>query len=241
MNVTAFSVTLVLTTVNSDEPFTELYDAPEAANHANVEKTVNYFGMKNIEIFILKYYHLVMIYTWNDIVKREGSTPLAHKSINAKKYKKVSHGIYTDDGGYISELEQLFVRYPRATLTMQSAFEYYNLSDYIPDKYYLATPYNAHRINASKVVQSYINEETMEIGRIKLKTEYGYIYIFDEERMLIELFRLKSKLNLNYFLEVVSSYRILKTMEAISIRKVSEYCKKLPHGERILREIQEMI
>lgn len=182
-----------------------------------------------------------MVYTWEEIVKREGSISKAYTSIKKRKYKKVSHGVYVDDGECISELEQLFIRYPRATLTMQSAFDYYELSDYIPDKYYLVTPNNSHTIQNSKVSQSYMSEEMIEIGREIVKTNYGIIYIFDKERMLIELFRLKVKLPRDYFLEVVSSYRVLKSMEAISLRKISNYCMKISGGEKILREIQEMI
>ena len=182
-----------------------------------------------------------MVYTWEEIVRIEGNINKANRSIEERKYKKVSHGVYVDDGEQISELEQLFVRYPRATLTLQSAFDYYELSDYIPDKYYLVTPYNAHTINNNKVSQSYMNEEMIEIGREKIITQYGYFYIFDKERMLIELFRLKTKLPKEYFLEVVSSYRSLKAKEEISLRKIGEYCMKITHGERILKEIQEMI
>lgn len=182
-----------------------------------------------------------MVYTWEEIVKIEGSTNKAYKSIENRKYKKVSHGVYVDDGEFISELEQLFVRYPRATLTLQSAFEYYDLSDYIPDKYYLVTPYNSHTIKNDKVSQSYMSEEMMKIGRQKINTKYGYIYIFDKERMLIELFRLKVKLPKEYFLEVVSSYRVLKSTGIISLRKISEYCMKMTNGHELLRKIQEMI
>ena len=182
-----------------------------------------------------------MVITWKDIVKKEGSVASAYASIEKRKYKRVSHGIYVDDGEYISELEQLCARYPRATLTMQSAFDYYELSDFVPDKYHLATPYNAHIINNKKVTQSYMDEQAMSIGRETLKTNYGYIRIFNKERMLIELFRLKSKLPHAYFLEIVSSYRVLKASGVISLRKVSDYCKQLKCGERILKEIQEMI
>ena len=182
-----------------------------------------------------------MVFTWEEIVRKEGSANKAHKSVEGRKYKKVSHGVYVDDGEQISELEQLFVRYPRATLTLQSAFDYYELSDYIPDKYYLVTPYNAHTIINNKVSQSYMNEKMIDVGRQKIITQYGYIYIFDKERMLIELFRLKTKLPKEYFLEVVSSYRSLKSMEAISLRRISDYCMKVTNGKRILKEIQEMI
>ena len=182
-----------------------------------------------------------MVYTLSEIIQKEGNLNLAYASINKRKYKKVSHGVYVDDGEYISELEQLFVRYPRATLTMQSAFEYYDLSDYVPDKYYIATPYNSHTIKNQKVSQSYMNGDFVDIGRERIKTEYGYIYIFNKERMLIELFRLKKKLPRAYFLEVVSSYRTLKIKEEISLKKVSEYCEKMNCGINILKEIQEMI
>lgn len=182
-----------------------------------------------------------MIYTWDEIVKIEGNRFLAESNITKGKYKKVSHGIYTDSGVHISELEQLFVQYPRATLTLQSAFEYYSLSDYIPDKYYIVTPYNAHRITNSKVVQSYMNEEVMKIGREKIQTEHGYIYIFDKERMLIELVRLSHRLPYDYYHEVIASYRILKSMNVISMYKISEYCKHIPYGMRVLKTIQEVI
>lgn len=182
-----------------------------------------------------------MIRTWNEIVEIEGGINNARKSIKEGKYQKVSHGVYVDDNVLISELEQLFVRYPRATLTLQSAFEYYDLSDYVPDKYYLVTPYNAHTIKDDKVSQSYMSEEMIEIGRVKVQTKYGYIYIFDLERMLIELFRLKNKLSREYFLEVVASYRKLKMDNQLSLYKVSSYCLNMKNGDRLLREIQEMI
>ncbi len=182
-----------------------------------------------------------MIYTWEDLLKKEGSRSLVETSIAKGKYKKISHGLYTDGDLFISEMEQLFARYPRATLTMQSAFEYYQLSNYIPDKYFIVTPYNAHRIDNDKVIQSYMDENLTKIGREKIDTEFGYVYIFDKERMLIELFRNKNKLPRDYFLEIVSSYRILKSMGVISFYKVSEYCKSFNNGTRILKEIQEVI
>ena len=182
-----------------------------------------------------------MIRTWNEIVEIEGNINNARASIKKGKYQKVSHGVYEDDIVLFSKQEQLFVRYPRATLTMQSAFEYYDLSDYIPDKYYLVTPYNSHTIKDDKVSQSYMSEEIIEIGREKIQTKYGYIYIFDLERMLIELFRLKNKLSREYFLEVVSSYRKLKSNNQLSFYKISQYCMKMKRGNRLIREIQEMI
>lgn len=182
-----------------------------------------------------------MVYTWNELVQKEGNRFFAKKAVLKGKYKKISHGIYVDEGEYISELEQLFVQYPRATLTMQSAFDYYEMSDYVPDKYYLATPYNSHTIRNKKVFQSYMSDNIIDIGREKVKTEYGYIYIYDKERMLIELFRLKNKLPRAYFLEVVKSYRSLKEAGVLSSYKLSDYAKHFKNGLGILKTIQEVI
>ena len=67
------------------------------------------------------------------------------------------------------------------------------------------------------------------------------MFIFNKERMLIELFRLKTKFPKEYFLEVVSSYRTLKSMDDISMRKIVDYCKRMSKGQKLLKEIQEMI
>ena len=182
-----------------------------------------------------------MVYAWSELVEIEGGASNVIACIASNKYTKVSHGIYVDNGEAISELEQLFVRYPRATLTLQSAFEYYGLSDYVPEKYHVVTPYNAHVISNIKICQSYMNEEEMQVGRDKVITPYGHIYIFDKERMLIELFRLKRKLPSYYFLEIVSSYRDLKAKGDLNMKRVSEYCKRIGRGKSLLKLIMEMI
>lgn len=182
-----------------------------------------------------------MIYLWNEIVKIEGSYLKALAAVSNGKYFKTSYGIYTDDNSCLSELEQLFAQYPRATLSMQSAFEYYELSDFVPDKYYIVTPYNSHTIKNKKVIQLYMDENVISVGREKINTEYGYIYIFNKERMLIELFRNKNKLPFDYFLEVVAAYRILKKMEIISLMKVRKYCKSFKFGDKLFSQIQQMI
>lgn len=207
------------------------------------ERLANFqnLGRKILQKILLKSYNIDMVFTWDEIVKIEGGISNAYLSVEKRKYKRVSHGIYVDDGEFISELEQLFARYPRATLTLQSAFEHYELSDFVPDKYYLVTPYNAHVIDSAKVCQSYMDEATMQIGREKVLTQYGHIFIFDKERMLIELFRLRNKFGNDYFMEVVSSYRILKAMGVLNMRTVCDYCQRINRGGRILKQIMEVI
>ncbi|MBO4667368.1 MAG: hypothetical protein J5666_04485 [Bacilli bacterium] len=181
-----------------------------------------------------------MFYTLEDLIKIYGSRKKATTAITSGKYEKVSRGIYTDVSKYLVEMEYIFFRYPDATLTLQSAVAFYDLSDYVPDKYYVVTPLNAHKITIDKVKQHYMQNDLCNIGRVMVKTKYGYIYIYDKERLLIEVLRLKSKLSYDYYKEIIKSYRALFNEGAISFHKIVEYCKKITYGKDIRDRIQEI-
>lgn len=182
-----------------------------------------------------------MLYTYSELKDKLGGYSQVKTALKRNEYHKISHGVYSDDNPYISELENIFMRYPNSILTMQSAFAYYELSDYIPDKYVIATAQKAHRINIDKVEQIYISKKLLDIGKIIIKSEYGYINIYDKERMLIELFRFKNKLPYSYYKEVVNSYRKLFIEEKIDNDKLGKYCSVFRNGESIKKQIQEII
>ena len=154
---------------------------------------------------------------------------------------KIGHGLYSDDDIELAEVEAICARYPNAVLTMESAFAFYRLSDYVPDRYTFVTPLNAHRIQDDKVSQSFMRNEIISIGVVELKTKHGAIRIYDKERMLIELIRLKSKLAPDYFREVVHSYRDLVRDEALDFVKLQSYCKCFKKGYSLRTHIEETI
>lgn len=132
-----------------------------------------------------------------------------NRLIEEKKIFNVSFGLYSDDINELGDLEVVFLRYLNATLTNESAFAYYDLTEFVPEKYVISTGINDHTINFDYVKQVYMSETMSKIGREKIKTDSGYIYIYNKERMLIELFRLKTKFAPELFSEVVRSYRNL--------------------------------
>lgn len=182
-----------------------------------------------------------MLYAYKELEEKLGNYSKVKKAVNDGLYIKVSHGIYTDESPSLSELESIFKRYPNAILTLESAFSYYDMSDYVPNKYVVASAQNAHRINNKKVNQLFISEELLNIGKIKIKTKCGIINIYDKERLLIELFRLKNKLSYPYFKEVVNSYRELFKDGLIDNNKLASYCSKFKNGENLKRRIQEVV
>ena len=63
---------------------------------------------------------------------------------------KVASGLYSDKRD-CSEIEILLAKYPRAVVTLQSAYSYYELSDSIPEAFHLATDRDATKINDNQV------------------------------------------------------------------------------------------
>ena len=164
-----------------------------------------------------------------------------NKAVKEGRYFKIGHGLYSDVNHKLDELEEIFAKYPNAILSMQSAFAFYELSDYIPNKYYVVTNQKAHKIENSKVQQIYVSSDIHNIGKQVVKTKYGYINIYDKERMLIELFRLKSKFDYSYFKEVIASYRELAQKHELDSHKIVEYCSMFKRGTEIRNRIQEVV
>lgn len=182
-----------------------------------------------------------MIFKAEELIKSHKNHYEIKKLIKSGKYHKVGHGLYSDVNPLLSEIECIFANYPNAVLTMESAFAFYGLTDYVPDKYHVATNQNAHKIPNDKVNQLYITNEILDIGKQVIETTYGFINIYDKERLLIELFRLKKKVDYSLFKEVVVSYRKLATENKLDNHKIIKYCSLFKNGANIRKEIQEVI
>lgn len=200
-----------------------------------------YFGKVAIDKIPSENYNDFMIYTTKELLKLLNNFRNINSAVNEGRYYKIGHGLYTDEGPYISELEQIFAQHPNAVLTMQSAFARYSITDYVPDKYYVATSQKAHKIQNKKVSQLYISDKILNIGKVKVETKYGYYIIYDKERMLIELFRLKSKFGYDYYKEAVNCYRRLALNDELDFYKLGKYLDAFPNGNKLEKQIQEII
>ena len=182
-----------------------------------------------------------MIYSYSDIIIIEKNERKAREAIASFKYKKVAPGLYTDDQGNISYLELISKRYKNVTVTMQTAFEFYDLTDVNYDKYTIAFPHGSRKINDDGITQLFIDKDIYDIGRIKIEKDGVGFYIYDRERLLIELIRNKKKLPFDYYKEVVNSYRRLFKEGAIDTSLLLKYTKRFKQGDKIIEKIMEVI
>ena len=170
-----------------------------------------------------------------ECIRRYGSDYLIQKRIDAGELFRVDKGIYSEQE-YVPELALLSYKYPRAVITMNTAFYLYGLTDEVPDLCTMATKRSATPIADSRVKQYFMREELLEIGATTMEYKGYDLLIFERERMLIELVRYKSKLPYNYYKEILGNYR--RWLPRLNTESIRDYAERMPKSDMILRTLR---
>ena len=176
-----------------------------------------------------------MLYTYSECLEKFGSKYYISKLVSEGKLFKQEKGFYSDER-YIPSLQIISLKYPRAVFTMNSAFYYHNLTDVIPEKYYLMTRRGATHIVDPRVVQIFENSDYLMMGAEL--TEYNGIRLlmYNRERMLVELLRNKNKLPFDYYKEILGNYRSI--INDLNIPEIQDYAYALPKSNMIMEALQ---
>ena len=161
-----------------------------------------------------------MLYFHKELIKKLKSDYQIQKAVSNKKYYKIEKGLYSDKE-FVNPLEIILKKYPNAIFTSDSAYYYYDLTDVIPDYFYLATKRTDSRINDKNVKQIFIPNELFDFGKTQIEVENIRINIYDEERILVELIRKKNIIPFDYYKEIITNYR--KKADKLDIYKIQEY------------------
>lgn len=161
-----------------------------------------------------------MVYNYKEMIEIYGNDYNLKKALNKNKIFKLDKGIYSSKK-IASPLVIYSKKYPNSVITMDSAYYYYNLTDVIPSKVYLATDRNTDKINNEKIVQTFMSKDILYQGKVNVQTHDGVINIYDRERLLIELIRKKKQIPFDYYKEIISNYRAL--VDELDMYKIEEY------------------
>ena len=178
-----------------------------------------------------------MIYSYKEL-KALNNQKQIKKLLETKELFRIEKGYYSDRKHY-DNLELITKKYPNAIFTAESAFFYWGLTDYIPDKYYLATANNIKSIQDDNIKQFFITNDFFEIGKTKLNYNGVEINIYDKERMLIELAKNKNIIAYDYYKELIIIYRNI--LEDLDISKLAKYLKHFKNGDNILETIHREV
>ena len=176
-----------------------------------------------------------MIYTYKECLEKFGSKYNINKMVAEGSLFKQEKGIYSDER-YVSDLAIISLKYPGAVLTMNSAFYYHNLTDTIPQKFFLATSRGKSHITDKRVVQIFENSDNLMLGAEEVEYSGINVLIYNKERMLVELLRNKNKLPFDYYKEIIESYR--KIIHDIDIRLIQDYVDVMPKKKMIMNALE---
>ena len=147
-----------------------------------------------------------MLYSYQEILKKYGTRNNLVEAIKKGKIYKLKNNVYSEKK-YVDPIAIVSKKYPSGVITMDSAFYYYNLTDVIPQKVYLATNRNSNRIKDEKIVQIFMSKDILDKGKIEVTINENKVNIYNRERLLIELIRKRASIPFDYYKEIIENYR----------------------------------
>lgn len=176
-----------------------------------------------------------MLLSREDCLGRYGSDYYTAQQIKAGKLFRIEKGVYSDCP-HVPEQAVIAFKYPKAIMTMTSAFYHYDLTDVIPDTIDLATDRDAAKIRDNRVHQYFMPHGFYEDGA-EIADVQGYpIRIYNRERMLIELLRNKSSIPFDLYKEILLNYR--RALPKLDLQKIQDYAMASPKSKMIINALQ---
>ena len=160
-----------------------------------------------------------MLYRYDDMLRRYGSAYQIGKAVDSCTIYKIARGLYSDEK-HPDPNAMACALWPRAVLTMDYAFYLHGLTDVVPELVHVATPRNSTRISDTRIRQYFMEPALMSTGVETTGGEHPAIRTFTRERMLVELLRNAGTLPLDYYKELIASYR--KIADDLDMREVED-------------------
>lgn len=179
-----------------------------------------------------------MVYNYEEIILKFKNDYQLKKAIEQRKIFKIESGIYSDYE-YLDYLLIISKKYPNAIFTLDSAFYYHNLTDVIPQYYYLATHRKSAKINDKKIKQIYVSGDLFNLGVSHIVINGVEIKIYDKERLLIDLIKNSDKIPFDYYKEIINNYREISNK--LDINKISDYLCYYKHDLDLFIQIQKEV
>jgi len=179
-----------------------------------------------------------MMMSYKEVLLKYGSAYQIKRAIQRKEIYKIDKGLYSTESYHDDEIE-IFKKFDYAVMTLQSAFYYHGVSDYIPDFIYLATPKSSYPIRNLNVKQIFMSDHYIRFGVDEIQKEGFIMKVFDFERTLIELIRYEKKLPYEEYKHVLKKYR--EQGKRLNVKKLIDYAKKFRYSKKILSVVENIV
>ncbi len=179
-----------------------------------------------------------MLYTGKEILKKYGTRYNLAKALVKKEVFKIKRGIYSDKD-LVNPVVAVAKKYPNSIITMDSAFYYYDLTDVIPNKTYIATSRNSNIIKDNKVDQTWVPKEKLNAGKEEIIIDGEKVKIYNKERLLVELIRKRNQIPFDYYKEIILNYR--KIVDDLDMYKIEEYLSLYKNGTNLANALMREV
>lgn len=179
-----------------------------------------------------------MLYSFQELKNKYNTSYSIKKAIEKEEIYKIEKGLYSNKK-YVNPIALYSKKYPKAIVTMDSAFYFYDMTDVIPQKIYLATDSHSRKIKNDNIVQLFVDGKILNEGKIKEKIDDEYINIYDKERLLVELIRKRNQISFDYYKELILNYR--ECSDKLDMYKIEKYISLYKNesnlSDALLREV----
>lgn len=178
-----------------------------------------------------------MLFFHKELKEKLKSNYQIQKAVQDGLYFKLEEGIYSDEKN-VNYLTVINKKYPYGIIYGESAYYYYNLTDFVPSKFILATNKNS-KIRTKHIKQVRMKDELFNLGKCKIILENVQVTIYDKERMLLELAKNKNRMGYDLYKEIISNYR--KIADELDMEKIESYLPYYPNENKLFEIIQDEV
>ena len=114
-----------------------------------------------------------MLYLYKEIREKYKENYAIQKALKNGEIYKIESGLYSDSPAK-NIFEIITKKYPQAIFTKDVAFYMHDLTDVIPQKYYVATKRYASRIKIQNAIQVFENDSIFGIGKMQMEDMRNY-------------------------------------------------------------------
>ena len=167
-----------------------------------------------------------------------GSDFRLKKALDAHEVFKCGEGVYSSKDNPPKEAVLCF-RYPRAVITMKSAYFLHGLTDEIPEAVDIAIPSSGRAPTIEGVNVHYSPKGFHDRGVITLEIHGFSIRTYSKERLLIELLRGKESIPYDLYKEIIQRYR--RIADTLDFRLLEDCLIDFPKARLIKKRLDEEV
>ena len=179
-----------------------------------------------------------MIMSYAEAIDRYGTAYKLSKELEKQTLFKLEEGVYSTNR-YEPELGIIMKKHPKSILAGEYAYYLHGLTNVIPEKYDLATPYKSAKLRDNRIRQIYMKDDLLFLGVEEKDVDGCLIRVYDKERMLIELLRNKHSVPYDLYKEIIINYR--EIISDLQVWRIQEYASMFPKGKMISRALDEEV